>query len=186
MITTSNEKIVEVLMAVERKGVVNWKGKPITLVGPEIKVGDKAPAFTVLANDFTEVQSDTFKNKATVLASVPSLATSVCDAETKRFNDEAAQFGDKVNFVTISNDLPFAQKNWCSISQVDKVHVYSDQRDRAFGQAFGVYVKETGFLWRAVFVLDKDGVVRHVEYLPEMGQYPNYDKVLDAVRTLVG
>jgi thiol peroxidase len=172
-------------MAVERKGVASYKGSPVTLVGPEIKVGEKAPAFTVLANDFSEVKSGKFEHKVTVLASVPSLDTGVCDAETKRFNEEAATFGDKVNFVTISCDLPFGQKRWCGASQVDKVKVYSDHRDRSFGQAFGVYMKEIGILWRAVFVLDRDGVVRYVEYVPEMGKHPNYDKILEAVNKLL-
>ncbi len=171
-------------MAGERKESYNFRNRAIKLIGPEIKIGDKAPAFTVLAQDFTEVGLDAVKGKPTVLASVPSLDTGVCDAETKRFNDEAAKLGDKVNFVVLSCDLPFVQKRWCGMANVDKARVYSDHRDRSFGQAYGVYVKETGFLWRAVFVLDKDGVVRHVEYVPEMGQHPNYDKILETVNKL--
>lgn len=171
-------------MAGERKESYNFRNRVIKLVGPEIKIGDKAPAFTVLAQDFTEVGLDAVKGKPTVLASVPSLDTGVCDAETKRFNDEAAKLGDKVNFVVVSCDLPFGQKRWCGMANVDKARVYSDHRDRSFGQAYGVYVKETGFLWRAVFVLDKDGVVRYVEYVPEMGQHPNYDKILETVNKL--
>jgi len=171
-------------MAGERKESYNFRNRAIRLAGPEIKVGDNAPAFTVLAQDFTEVGLDVIKGKPAVLASVPSLDTSVCDAETKRFNDEAAKFGEKVNFVTVSCDLPFAQKRWCGMANVDKVKIYADHRDHSFGQAFGVYVKEVGFLWRAVFVLDKDGVVRYAEYVPEMGQHPNYDKILEAVNQL--
>ncbi|MDZ7343441.1 MAG: thiol peroxidase [candidate division KSB1 bacterium] len=169
----------------DRTGIVSFKGRPATLVGPEIKVGAKAPAFTVLAQDFSEIQSEAFANRVTVLASVPSLDTSVCDAETKRFNDEAAKFGDNVNFVIISCDLPHAQKRWCAATQADKVKVYSDHRDRSFGRAFGVYIKEAGLLWRAVFVVDKSGVVQYAEYVPEMGQHPNYDKILEAVRKFV-
>ncbi len=171
-------------MAGERKESYNFRNRTIKLAGPEIKVGDKAPAFTVLAQDFTEVGLESLKGIPTVLASVPSLDTSVCDMESKRFNDEAAKLGDKVNFVVLSCDLPFGQKRWCGMANVDKARVYSDHRDRSFGQAYGVYVKETGFLWRAVFVLDKDGVVRHVEYVPEMGQHPNYDKILETVNKL--
>lgn len=171
-------------MPVERTGVVSFKGRSATLVGPEIKAGNTAPAFTVLATDFSEIKSEAFANKVAVLASVPSLDTGVCDAETKRFNDEAAKFGDTVNFVTISCDLPYAQKRWCGMSQADKVKVYSDHRDRSFGQAFGVYIKEAGILWRAVFVVNKSGVVQYAEYVPEMGQHPNYEKILDAVRKL--
>ncbi len=172
-------------MAGERKESYSFRNRTIKLAGPEIKAGDKAPAFTVLAQDFTEAGLESLKGKPTVLASVPSLDTSVCDAESKRFNDEAAKFGDKVNFVVVSCDLPFGQKRWCSMTNVDKARVYSDHRDRSFGQAYGVYVTETGFLWRAVFVLDKDGVVRYVEYVPEMGKHPDYDKILETVNKLV-
>lgn len=171
-------------MAGERKESYNFRNRMIKLAGPEIKVGHKAPAFTVLAQDFSEVGLDAVKGKPTVLASVPSLDTSVCDMESKRFDDEAAKFGDKVNFVVLSCDLPFGQKRWCGMANVDKARLYSDQRDHSFGLAYGVYVKEAGFLWRAVFVLDKDGVVRYVEYVPEMGQHPNYDKVLETVNKL--
>ncbi|MDZ7289628.1 MAG: thiol peroxidase [candidate division KSB1 bacterium] len=169
----------------ERKESYNFRNNAVHLVGPEIKVGDQAPPFTVLTQDFTRASLDALKGKPTVIASVPSLDTSVCDLETKRFNEEAAKLGDKVNFVTISCDLPFGQKRWCGMSNVDKVHVFSDQPDRLFGQSYGVFVKETGFLWRAVFVLDKDGIVRYVEYVPEMGQQPNYDKILEAVKKLI-
>jgi len=172
-------------MAGERKEFYSFRNRNIYLAGPEIKAGDKAPSFTALAQDFTEVGADALKGKVTVLASVPSLDTGVCDAETKRFNDEAAKFGDRVNFVTVSCDLPFAQKRWCGMTNVDKVRIYADNRDHSFGQAYGVYVKETGFLWRAVFVLDKDGVVRYAEYVPEIGQHPNYDGIGVAVNKLV-
>jgi len=171
-------------MAGERKESYNFRNRAIKLAGPEIKIGDKAPAFTVLAQDFTEVGLDALKGKPTVLASVPSLDTSVCDAESKRFNDEAAKLGEKVNFVVVSCDLPFSQKRWCGMANVDKARVYSDHRDRSFGQAYGVYVKETGFLWRAVFVVDKDGIVRYAEYVPEMGKHPDYEKILETVNKL--
>jgi thiol peroxidase len=171
-------------MAGEPRESYNFRNRVVKLAGPEIKVGDKAPAFTVLAQDFTEVGLEDLKGKPTVLASVPSLDTRVCDAETKRFNDEANKLGEKASFVVVSCDLPFGQKRWCGMASVDKARVYSDHRDHSFGQAYGVYVKETGFLWRAVFVLDKDGVVRYVEYVPEIGQHPNYDRILEAVSKL--
>jgi thiol peroxidase len=171
-------------MAGERKASYSFRNRSIHLAGPEIKVGDPAPSFTVLAQDFTEVGLEALKGKPTVLAAVPSLDTSVCDAETKRFNDEAAKFGDKANFVVLSCDLPFGQKRWCGMANVDKARVYSDHRDHSFGQAYGVYIKETGFLWRAVFVLDKDAIVQYAEYTPEMGQHPNYDRILETVAKL--
>jgi thiol peroxidase len=172
-------------MAGERKESYSFRNRAVHLAGSEIKIGDKAPNFTVLAQDFTEAGFEALKGKPAVLASVPSLETGVCDAETKRFNDEAAKLGDKINFVTVSCDLPFAQKRWCGMTNVDKVRLYADHRDHSFGQAYGVYVKETGFLWRAVFVVDKDGVVRYAEYAPQMGQHPNYDKILETVNKLV-
>lgn len=164
-------------MAGERKEFYSFRNQHVHLAGHEIKVGDKAPSFIALAQDFTEVSAETLQGKVTVLAAVPSLDTGVCDAETKRFNDEAAKFGDQVNFVTVSCDLPFAQKRWCGVTSVDKVKILADHRDHSFGQAYGVYVKETGFLWRAVFVVDKHGVVQYTEYVPEMGQHPNYEGV---------
>jgi len=171
-------------MAGERKEFYSFRNRNVYLAGPEIKAGDKAPSFIALAQDFTEVHAEALKGKTTVFAAVPSLDTGVCDTETKRFNDEAAKFGDQVNFVTVSCDLPFAQKRWCGMTNVDKVKLLADHRDHSFGQAYGVYVKETGFLWRAVFVVDKNGVVQYAEYVPEMGRQPNYDGVLAAVNRL--
>lgn len=171
-------------MAGERKEFYSFRNRNVYLAGPEIKAGDKAPAFIVLAQDFSEVNAEAWKGKTTVFATVPSLDTGVCDAETKRFNDEAAKFGDKVNFVTVSCDLPFAQKRWCSVTNVDKVKILADHRDHSFGQAYGVLVKETGFLWRAVFVVDQNGVVQYAEYVPEMGKHPNYDAILATVNKL--
>ena len=171
-------------MSIARKEFYSFRNRNIYLAGPEIKAGDKAPSFVALAQDFTEVAAASFKDKVTVFASVPSLDTSVCDMETKRFNDEAAKFGDQVNFVTVSCDLPFAQKRWCGTTNVDKVKILADHRDHSFGQAYGVYVKETGFLWRAVFVVDKNGMVQYAEYVPEVGQHPNYDAILATVNQL--
>lgn len=172
-------------MAGERRESYSFRNRVVHLAGPEIKVGDKAAAFTALKQDFSEKGLDAFIGKPVVFAAVPSLDTGVCDAETKRFNDEAAKLGDKVNFVTVSCDLPYAQKRWCGEMNVDKVHILADHRDHAFGKAYGVYVKETGFLWRAVFVLDKSGVVRYSEYVPEMGQHPNYEAILAVVNKLI-
>ncbi len=171
-------------MAGERKEFYSFRNRNVYLVGPEIKAGDKAPAFIVLAQDFTEVSAEALKGKTTVFATVPSLDTGVCDAETKRFNDEAAKFGDKINFVTVSCDLPFAQKRWCGMTNVDKVKILADHRDHSFGQAYGVFVKETGFLWRAVFVVDKNGIVQYAEYVPEIGKHPDYDAILATVNKL--
>ncbi len=171
-------------MAVERTGVVGSRGKSLTLVGPGIKVGDKAPNFKALANDLSEVTLDTDKGKVRLYLSVASLDTGVCDTETKRFNQEVANFPGDVVVYTVSCDLPFAQKRWCGVSNVSNLKTVSDHRDVSFGAAYGTLIKETRWLCRAVFLVDKDGVVQYVEYVPEVGHEPNYDAALKAVKAL--
>lgn len=172
-------------MQLERRGAVTLKGKPLTLVGPEIKVGDKAPNFKALAHDLSEVTLDTDRGKVRLYLSVPSLDTAVCDAETRRFNQEAANFPNTVAVYTISCDLPTAQKRWCGVANVTNLKTLSDHRDLSFGAAYGTWIKETRLLSRAVFLVDKDGVVRYVEYVPEIGQEPNYEVALAAVKKLI-
>jgi len=147
----------------ERAGLVTMKGNPITLLGPELKVGDKAPDFVGIDNNLTPVSFDSFRGKVCILSSVPSLDTPVCDMETRRFNDEAGRLGGKVEILTISMDLPFAQKRWCGAAGVDRVQTLSDHRDAAFGQAYGVLIKELRLLARAVFVVDEEGIIRYTE-----------------------
>ena len=169
----------------ERAGLVTMKGNPITLLGPELKVGDKAPDFVAIDNDLSPVNFDSFRGKVCILSSVPSLDTPVCDMETRRFNDEAGRLGGKVEILTISMDLPFAQKRWCGAAGVDRVQTLSDHRDAAFGQAYGVLIKEFRLLARAVFVVDEEGIIRYVELVNEIASEPNYDSVLQAVKELV-
>ena len=169
----------------ERAGLVTMKGNPITLLGPELKVGDKAPDFVAIDNDLSPVSFDSFRGKVCILSSVPSLDTPVCDMETRRFNDEAGRLGGKVEILTISMDLPFAQKRWCGAAGVDRVQTLSDHRDAAFGQAYGVLIKEFRLLARAVFVVDEEGIIRYVELVNEIASEPNYDSVLQAVKKLV-
>ena len=169
----------------ERAGLVTMKGNPITLLGPELKVGDKAPDFVAIENNLTSVSFDSFRGKVCILSSVPSLDTPVCDMETRRFNDEAGRLGGKVEILTISMDLPFAQKRWCGAAGVDRVQTLSDHRDAAFGQAYGVLIKEFRLLARAVFVVDEEGIIRYVELVDEIASEPNYDSVLQAVKELV-
>ncbi|MCG6916016.1 MAG: thiol peroxidase [Deltaproteobacteria bacterium] len=169
----------------ERAGLVTMKGNPITLLGPELKVGDKAPDFVAIDNDLSPVSFDSFRGKVCILSSVPSLDTPVCDMETRRFNDEAGRLGGKVEILTISMDLPFAQKRWCGAAGVDRVQTLSDHRDAAFGQAYGVLIKEFRLLARAVFVVDEEGIIRYVELVNEIASEPNYDSVLQAVKELV-
>jgi len=169
----------------ERDGIVTMKGNPITLMGTEPQVGDMAPDFVAVDNDLNPVNFDSFRGKVCIVSSVPSLDTPVCDMETRRFNDEAGRLGDDVEILTISMDLPFAQKRWCGAAGVDKVQTLSDHRDAAFGQAYGVLIKGLRLLARAVFVVDKEGTIRYIELVKEIASEPDYDSVLTAVKELV-
>lgn len=167
----------------ERKGVVTLRGNAMTLVGPEVKVGDKAPSFTLTGNDMKPVTLADTTGKVRIIASVPSLDTPVCDTETRRFNEEAAKLAG-VEILTVSVDLPMAQKRWCGAAGVDKVRTLSDYRDRNFGTSYGVLIQEILLNARAVFVLDKDDTVKYVEYVKEVGEQPNFDAALAAARQL--
>jgi len=169
----------------ERDGIVTMKGNPITLMGTELQVGDKAPDFVAIDNDLNPVSFDSFRGKVCIVSSVPSLDTPVCDMETRRFNDEAGRLGDNVEILTISVDLPFAQKRWCGAAGVDRVQTLSDHRDAAFGQAYGVLIKDLRLLARAVFVVDNEGTIRYMELVKEIASEPDYDAVLKAVKGLV-
>jgi thiol peroxidase len=151
-------------------------------VGDEVSVGTEAPDFQALNNDLQPVSLSQFKGKVVVLSSVPSLDTPVCDMETRRFNQEAENLGDDVVILTLSMDLPFAQKRWCGAAGVTRVITLSDHRDASFGQAYGVLIKELRLLARAVFVVDREGVVRHVQLVKEIAEEPDYAAVLEAVR----
>nr|WP_295969861.1 thiol peroxidase [uncultured Bacillus sp.] len=160
---------------------VTFANSSVTLIGNEVKVGDKAPNFTVLANDLTPVTLADTKGSVRLISVVPSLDTGVCDAQTRRFNEEAAKL-DNVNILTISVDLPFAQKRWCGAAGIDKVQTLSDHRDLSFGEAFGVAIKELRLLARAVFVVDSNDVVTYVEYVPEVTTHPNYEAAIEAAK----
>ena len=169
----------------ERKGAVTLRGNPFTLVGTEIKAGDKAPDVELLGNDLKPVRISSFKGKVVVVSAVPSLDTPTCDMETRRFNAEAAGLGDNVIILTVSTDLPFAQKRWCGAAGVDKVKTLSDHRETTFGRSYGVLIKELRLLARAIFVLDKNGMVQFVQLVKEISQEPDYAAVIAAVKKLV-
>jgi thiol peroxidase len=169
----------------ERQGATTMKGNPLTLVGNEIKVGDKAPSFEVIGNDLSVTPLSSYEGKICIISSVPSLDTPVCEIETARFNSEAANLSDEIVILTISMDLPFAQKRWCGANGVDKVITLSDHRDATFGTAYGVLIKELRLLARAVFVVDREGIVRYVELVKEIANEPDYDAVLKAARECV-
>jgi thioredoxin-dependent peroxiredoxin len=173
------------MMMQEHSGAITMKGNPLTLVGPQISVGDSAPDVEVLDNDLNPVKLSSFKEKVCVLSIVPSLDTPVCDLQTRRFNDEAGKLGDDVAILTISMDLPFAQKRWCGAAGADKVVTFSDHRDAAFGEAYGVLIKELRLLARAIFVVDKQGTVQYRQLVKEVTEEPDYDAALDAVKKLV-
>lgn len=168
-------------IAPERTGVTTFQGRPVTLVGPQLAPGDPAPAFTVLANDFSPVTLDASRGTVRILSAVPSLDTPVCDQQTRRFNEAAAGL-DGVSVLTISCDLPFAQRRWCGASGLDGVQTASDHRELSFGQAYGVAVAELRLLARAVFVVDSADRIVHAQYVPEIGRHPDYDAALEAAR----
>jgi thiol peroxidase len=168
-------------MAEERTGVVTLKGNPLTLIGSEVKVGDKAPDFSALIGLGAPITLEDLKGKVKVFSVIISVDTPVCDVQTKRFNEEAANLGDDVEILTLSMDLPFTLSRYCSAEGIDKVKTASDYKDASFGEAYGVLIKEHRLLARALFVVDKDDVVRHVEYVPEVATEPNYEPAIAAV-----
>lgn len=169
----------------ERTGVVTFKGNPMTLVGEEVKPGDRAPEFHVVDTAMQPASLELFRGKVKILSSVPSLDTPVCDMETRRFNEEAARLPEKAVVLTISMDLPFAQKRWCAAAGVEKVKIFSDFQNRSFGCGWGVLIKELKLLARAVFVVDDQDVVRYVEIVPEITREPDYGRALEAARALL-
>jgi thiol peroxidase len=170
-------------MAQERANAFDFWG-PKTLVGPELKPGDKAPAFRLFKTRGEQISSAQFAGKPLVISVIPSIDTRVCPIQTRRFNQEAAKLGDVVNILTVSADLPFAQGRWCGAEGIDKIIMGSDYFDMNFGDAYGTHIKELRLESRAVFVVDSDGIIRHVEYVPVSGQEPNYDAVLAALKEL--
>lgn len=160
---------------------VTFSGDPVTLIGDEIKVGDHAQDFTVLANDLSERSLSDYKGKIKLISVVPSVDTGVCAQQTKRFNEEADKL-DNVHVLTISMDLPFAQTRWCSAEGVKNIDLLSDHRDADFGQKYGVLIEELRLLARAIFVVDENDKVVHVEYVPEVTTHPDYDAALEAAK----
>ncbi len=177
-ITGCKEKFME-----ERSNLVTMKGNPVTLVGKPVNVGQKAPDFEVTSNDLTPVKFSSFAGKTCIISSVPSLDTSVCDTETRKFNERASEFGDAV-ILTISMDLPFAQKRWCGSAGIKNLQTLSDYKNASFGKKYGVLIKDLRLLARAVFVVDKKRVVRYLQLVPEIASEPDYDAVLKAVKEL--
>lgn len=170
-------------MATERFGLIQVGGKDATVIGDDLKVGSNAPDFSVQANDWSVLRglADT-AGKVRIIAALPSLETDVCDRETRRFNEEAAKLSKDIVVEVVSTDLPYTQKRWCGAAGVDQVRTLSDHMTAEFGERYGVLIKERRILRRAVFVVDRNGKLTYVAYMPQLGQEPDYAAVLDAAR----
>ncbi|MCX6623043.1 MAG: thiol peroxidase [Acidobacteria bacterium] len=165
----------------ERPGATTLKGNPLTLLGPELKTGDPAPEFEAVDNSLQPVTLEKTAGKVRIFSVVPSLDTPVCDAQTKRFNEAAAQLPG-IDIYTISMDLPFAQKRWCGAFGVDNVKMLSDHKHGSFGENYGTLIKELRIESRAIFVVGKDNTIRHAEYVKEVADHPNYETALAAAK----
>jgi thiol peroxidase len=168
----------------ERQGIITIHGNPLTLVGNDVKVGTPAPDAELLDNGLNPVKLSSYRGKVLVVVTVPSLDTPVCDIETRRFNDEAANLGPDIQLITISMDLPFAQKRWCGAAGVTNLQTLSDHRQADFGTAYGVLIKELRLLARAIFILDREGTVQYVQLVPEVTNEPNYEEVLQTLNKM--
>ncbi|MBX3360983.1 MAG: thiol peroxidase [Phycisphaeraceae bacterium] len=170
--------------ATERTGLVTMRGTPLTLqgVGPGAQVGKPAPDFVAIANDMSERSLQDYRGKTVILATIPSLETAVCDAETRAFNERASALDDSIIVVTVSMDLPFTQKKWCAAAGIDRVETLSDSRLRQVGDNYALRIKENGLLARSVTVIDGAGIVRYQEIVPELSREPDYDSAIKAAR----
>jgi len=170
----------------ERKGVISFQGKPLTLTGNEMRVGDKAPDFTVLNGELKEVGLKDFAKKVKVISVTPSLDTPVCDLQARMFNNEAAKLPADVTVLNISMDLPFAISRFCTSAGIDKVKALSDHRDASFGNGYGVLIRELRLLARAIFIIDKEDVIRYIQIVQELTNEPDYEKALEALKKIAG
>jgi thiol peroxidase len=166
--------------------IVTLHGRELTLTGNELKVGDTAPDFKVIANDLTPIKFyRTYKDKIVLISSVPSLDTPVCDLETKKFNEHAQKLSDDVEIITISMDLPFAQKRWCGQNQINRVKTYSDYLKAEFGKSYGVLIKELRLLARCIFIIDKNFKIKYIQLVKEVSNEPNYDDAINALKNVI-
>ena len=168
-----------------RENAVTSGGVPVTLLGKEIKVGDKAPEFTALKTDNSKIGLEDLKNKIKIISVVPSVDTGVCEIQTISFNEKAAELGEDVVVITISMDLPFAQKRFCGAHGINDSIVMSDHKDASFGLNYGFLMEETRLLARGVVIVDKEGIVQYVEYVSEASNHPDYDRAIEEVKKLV-
>lgn len=165
----------------ERKGLITFKGAPLTLVGRELKVNDPLPDVVLTAPDLSDVRLSDFRGKTLIISTVPSLDTGICDLQTRRFNEEAKKLQDRVVILTVSMDLPFAQKRWCGAAGAEHIRVASDYKEAAFGKAAGLLIKELHLLARSVMIVDKNGKIVYIQLVSEVATEPDYDAVLNAL-----
>lgn len=166
----------------ERTGIITFKGAPMTLLGNPVETGCRAPDFTLRANDMSTRSLASYRGKILLFSVVPSLDTGVCDLQTRRFNSEAAALGDKVQILTISCDLPFAQARWCGAAGATQLETLSDYYDLSFGLAYGVVIKELRLLTRSIFVVDAKGILTYAQIVPEVGSEVDFDAALNAAK----
>ena len=169
----------------ERMGLVTMKGKPLTTVGSDFKIGQRAPDFVAIDNNLAAVGFSSYHGKICIISSVISLDTPVCDMQTRKFNEEASRLGPGVVILTLSMDLPFAQKRWCGAAGVDRIQTLSDHRDASFGTSYGVLIKELRLLARAIFLVDRKGLLQYKELVKEVTHEPDYDAVLSQLKKIV-
>jgi len=169
----------------ERKGIITFMGKPFTLLGNPVKVGEKAPDFSLQANDLTPRGLKNYAGKTLIFSVVPSLDTGVCDLQTRRFNNEASGLGENVRILTVSCDLPFAQARWCGAAGVTQLETLSDHYELSFGLAYGVAIKELRLLTRSIFVVDKNGILTYCEIVPEVTHEVDFTAALNAAKAVV-
>jgi thioredoxin-dependent peroxiredoxin len=171
---------------IERQGLIKFNGKDVSVKGKDLHVGDRAPEFIATDQDWDDV--DILKQttgKIRIIASVLSLETDVCDRETRKFNLDASQLSKDIIVIVVSADLPFTQKHWCGAAGIDQILVVSDHKKVDFGEKYACLLPEPRVLRRAVFVVDRDGLIRYVQYLPELGMEPDYKAVLSVAKALV-
>lgn len=167
------------------KRIVYMQGQPMALEGAELKTGDRAPAFTLTDTEMKTVTPERFKDKLVILSCVPSIDTPVCSLETRRFNQEAAKLAPEAVVVTVSKDLPFAQARWCAANGIDNLVLLSDYKNQGFAQDYGVLMRDLGLLARAVFIIDKQGIIQYIQFVEEVSKEPDYQAVLDKAHQLL-
>lgn len=169
---------------IQTQNLVKANDKYVTLLGTQVAIDEQAPNFKVVDKNFSPVQLSDFKDQTILISVVPSLDTGVCSLQTKRFNEKAAKLPQNITLLTISNDLPFAQKRFCKVENIDQIKVLSDSVWRNFGESYGLIIKDMGLLTRAIFIIDNQGKVKYKELVANISQHPDYASALKAVKDI--